>query len=380
MTSQVASRKAQGSKAAFTLVELIAVVAIAAILATVAGTYIAGYINSTKLTADKCTLATLNETLNRYKCSGGDLNALTIGAPIKNVLAKMASTINWNGLNHSVMKIGTTYCARSLSSLGSGRNYQFTRYNTYDAIAQGATSPPSSFGDGVGYMYNGGNTYNLSWSNQTTTGHLAVRDANGNITNYTLGKSGTITATTPVTFWSCAATGTAPSGDITVLNDMTVTSANFKELKNLEYLTFSYGCGLNTPLDLGGLKKLNSLIVKGTAVTSINLSGCSALQTLQNYSSWSLKSIDLTGCTALQTADFSYNSLPVLNVSMCTALTRLDVKGMNLIIDKDIPTLNAFLTSLPTFSSGTHDLYLGSYYEAGDLTIATNKGWTVHNP
>ena len=88
-----------------------------------------------KQTADKYSYATLNDALTRYKCQGGDLNALTQGAPMSHVLAKLAATINWNGLKHQVLNKGFTYPARSLSATGLRQTYQFTKVGTYSVPA-----------------------------------------------------------------------------------------------------------------------------------------------------------------------------------------------------------------------------------------------------
>ena len=68
-----------------------------------------GWATSTK---DHETLTILNDALTRDKCEGGNVNALTAGAPVGNVLAKLANTVSWNGYVHQVMQKGTTYpCA-----------------------------------------------------------------------------------------------------------------------------------------------------------------------------------------------------------------------------------------------------------------------------
>jgi len=48
-------------------------------------------------------------------------------------LSRLASTVSWAGYVHQVMAKGTTYPARLLSAIGSGVQYQFTRFNTYQA-------------------------------------------------------------------------------------------------------------------------------------------------------------------------------------------------------------------------------------------------------
>jgi prepilin-type N-terminal cleavage/methylation domain-containing protein len=53
-------------RGAFSLVELIAVIALGAILATVAIVYVVGMVQSARLQSDQRTLANLNNALTRY--------------------------------------------------------------------------------------------------------------------------------------------------------------------------------------------------------------------------------------------------------------------------------------------------------------------------
>ena len=120
---------------AFTMIELLGVIIIVAVLAITATFFMVSIVSSAKQTADKFTYTTLNDALTRYKCQGGDVNALTQGAPMSHVLAKLSATINWNGLRHQVLNKGFTYPARSLSATGLRQTYQFTKVGTYSVPA-----------------------------------------------------------------------------------------------------------------------------------------------------------------------------------------------------------------------------------------------------
>jgi prepilin-type N-terminal cleavage/methylation domain-containing protein len=128
---------AKSVKAAFTLVELLATVAILAVLTVMALEFVPSYTNWARQTAERQTLTILNDALTRYKCEGGNLSALTQGAYPGHVLALMQQPLNWAGKIHNVMQSGMTYPARSLSALGGGSAYQFTRFDAYTAEVGG---------------------------------------------------------------------------------------------------------------------------------------------------------------------------------------------------------------------------------------------------
>lgn len=158
---------------AFTLLETLVSVAIISALAVGIVMFVGSAVTASRTNADKQTLQVLNDALTRYKCGGGDMNALTAGAPIKNVIAKLGSTINWNGLKHIVLQRGKTYLGRSIDSKGIGSQYRFTRYNTYTAET-GGMSPSGGLplfwasdvysGQAI-YTYDG-----INWSHSPQTG------------------------------------------------------------------------------------------------------------------------------------------------------------------------------------------------------------------
>jgi Tfp pilus assembly protein PilE len=134
----------------FTLVELITAIAILAALGVMAIFFIGNYVTDSKRTADRITLATLNDALTRYKTQGGDINAFTSLAPISHVLAKLQEPITWAGMTHNVMQAGTTFAGKSLAALGDRAQYRFTRYNTYSGEAGGLS--PGDLGPSGGNL------------------------------------------------------------------------------------------------------------------------------------------------------------------------------------------------------------------------------------
>lgn len=117
----------------FTLIELLAVVGILAVIVTGALFFTASYIQWAKQVSDQRTLLVLNDAINRYKCEGGNVNALTAGAPISHVLANLKTAVTWAGMSHQFLQNGFTCAAKSLFSAGTGAQYRFGAYNTYKA-------------------------------------------------------------------------------------------------------------------------------------------------------------------------------------------------------------------------------------------------------
>jgi hypothetical protein len=66
---------------------------------------------------------------------------LAAANPVGPVIAAMQTAITWAGKGHQVLQAGKTYPARSISALGNGAQYHFTRYNTYTASDY---TPPST--------------------------------------------------------------------------------------------------------------------------------------------------------------------------------------------------------------------------------------------
>lgn len=173
--SSIPARKPGGY--GFTLVELMGTIAIVAALIAVAMFFVGGYVSWAKQTSDQQTLTVLNDALSRYKGEGGDVTALTAGAPVGDVISALQTSVNWAGTNHQFLKTGVTYPARSLSVIGAGQQYVFTGYNSYTGLPGGVTNPNlnSSAGGLVGW-----------WKLNEGSGSTAT-DSSGNGNNGTIG-------------------------------------------------------------------------------------------------------------------------------------------------------------------------------------------------
>lgn len=119
------------SSRAFTLIELLATIAVIAVLVVGVLFFTVSYVQNARQTADRQTLTILNDALTRYKCEGGSVTSLTSGADIGRVLSALQSAITWGGRSHQVLRSALTYPARSLSASGDHAQYHFDRYNTY---------------------------------------------------------------------------------------------------------------------------------------------------------------------------------------------------------------------------------------------------------
>lgn len=249
----------RGKKLGFTLVELLAAIAIIAALIVVAGVYIGNYIGSARDRADAQTLTVLNDAITRYKTQGGGTSGFTLGAPIGNILSHLQTPINWNGLNHQVMKTGVTYPSASLKATGTGSSYRFYQYNSVTQNPPAAGTPTSDlpYGAGVGYMARASSGA-FSVQLNTSTGWAAYQS---NLGNLTYAQSHGITITLPAalsyTFWSCAGNGNSTaSGTLTLVSctGSSLTTLNVSGLTSLQ----SLDCSNN---QLTGITNITSLSI-----------------------------------------------------------------------------------------------------------------------
>ena len=175
------------------MLELLSAILIIAVLATMVTFFTASYIQWSQQTSDKQTLTILNDALTRYKGEGGNVAALTAGAPVGHVVTALQTAVTWGGqggINHIFLNTGKTYLGRSLSVLGTGAQYRFTRYNTYTNEPGGVTNPNINTAAGglVGW-------WKLDEGSGTTAGDSAGGNV-GTLTGATLppwvvGRSGT---------------------------------------------------------------------------------------------------------------------------------------------------------------------------------------------
>lgn len=108
-----------------------------------------------------------------------------------------------------------------------------------------------------------------------------------------------------------------------------------ERMDNLEYLDCSFN-KISGELNLGNLKKLRVAQLHHNLYTSLDVSGCSALDTLiandnytyddAGYMVFPLEEVNLSGCTSLRKADFTDNNLTSLDCSDCVGLTDLNCR------------------------------------------------------
>jgi len=126
------------------MVELLASIAIIAIIVGIMIPIAGGFIETGKVTSDRQTLAVLNDALNRYKMQGGDLSVLTSGASVGNILKKLAEPITWAGVTHQFLKGGSTYNVDGIETEGEGSQYSFTSYASPGSPGSDGPPVPSS--------------------------------------------------------------------------------------------------------------------------------------------------------------------------------------------------------------------------------------------
>jgi prepilin-type N-terminal cleavage/methylation domain-containing protein len=343
----------------FTLIELLSTIALLAVVSVIALFYVPSYISWAQNTADQRTLLVLNDALTRYKTEGGNVSALTIGAPIGHVISAMQTPVTWAGMTQQFIQTGVTYPGRSLQATGNGAQYHFVQYNSYTdpALVPGTPTNRNYYGAGVGYMANqSAQAYTINIT--ASSGFYAVQLAGGAKTVYASG-SHNFGAADSITFWACvgpagADTGTnsLPSGNITgvvcgsqqltsldlsgIGSSLTtlgitpnpLTSINISGCSGLTgQLWWSYGANITaqlTSLKVAGCSGITALGCDGHNLTSINLSGCTAL-TAFYCSSNQLTSIDISSCPNLAIFSCDHNQISALDVSGHALITSLGI-------------------------------------------------------
>ena len=111
---------------------------------------------------------------------------------------------------------------------------------------------------------------------------------------------------------------------LTIYNNDSLTSLDVSGCTALTSLRVENNNSL-TSLDVSGCTALTSLTVyRNVSLTSLDFSGCTALTSLAVQYNDSLTSLDVSGCTALKTLECYKNQLTSLDVSGCTVLKTLD--------------------------------------------------------
>jgi prepilin-type N-terminal cleavage/methylation domain-containing protein len=316
------------SSQSFTLVELLAVVAILAVLIAGAIYYTASYIQWAKQTTEKEIYTVLNDELTRYKSGGGNIAALTVGAPIGDVFSALQTPVTPAGMPASLaqqfMPNNYTYPGRSLFATGTGQQYHFYQVDQYVGQNIVTGTPTSTYPHGSGNGYLTTNSSGIDIAVFTSTGYWAVQtNASGSPQIFSSGWSGAI-AGTSATFWACQdATHSTPSGSITSI-----------DCDNLDDYGAPYYVNA-VSIDVSGLPSLTSLNCHHNSFTSIALG---------------------TATRATINVDISTN--PICNGS----------------------PVNAFYSSLPTVTNGSIiTLDDDCLDNSGTISIANAKGWTVND-
>ena len=121
--------------------------------------------------------------------------------------------------------------------------------------------------------------------------------------------------------------GTLDEGEISETMTMFVFNEHVASLTGIEYFT-----------------ALQILYCTGTQITSLDLSKCTALTTLECYDNAQLATLDVSGCKSLNSLNCSGSILTTLDVSELTSLTSLNC-NFNALTSLDI-SYNAELNSL----------------------------------
>jgi len=354
------------STTAFTLVELLGVIAIIAVLTTAAVFFTISYVQYAQQNADKQTLVVLNDALTRYKTEGGGTSAFTAGAPIGHIISKLQTAITWAGMGHQVLRSGMTYPARSLWAAGNGAQYHFYQYNSYASETPSSSTPTSTYpyGQGIGYMANDGSTsYAVQIWLGGGAGAFAVETNAGQITTYSNGATTAINGSCAnITFWACNSTSDSTlssSGYITQVLCRGIHGANSGPnnltalmVKGLTALAILDCRGnLLSSLDVSNMTALNYIYASGNQLTSLNLNGCTALSTITCYSN-SLSSLNVSNLPNLATLSCAGNSISALDLTGDNSLAALTTGGGgtpgNPITSLAIPVTNTHIASVTT--------------------------------
>ena len=374
---------------AFTMLELLSAILIIAVLATMVTFFTASYIQWSQQVADQRTLVVLNDALTRYKCEGGDMNALTSGAPAGHIIAKLANTINWNGYVHQVMQKGVTYSSKSLTGAGYHQTFKFTGYNSYstpvnpgqdivDRLASQGTPPDSatanwiqanatspyylvlsqpSSSTTIGMTVTIVGTLYVNWGDDTTAtysgSNVTITHTYASAGNYGVILSGQLTSlsstyadghtafggdisTMPcLTYLSVAGTNTL-TGSVTGMTGMThlycngpnTLSGSVSGMRGLVYLNV---VGSNTLTgSISGMTGMTYIYVTGSNTVSGSVTGMSGLTMLGCWGSNSITG-SITGMSGLTYLGGGGSSTLSGSVTGITVLTYLNVGGSNTI-------------------------------------------------
>lgn len=149
--------------------------------------------------------------------------------------------------------------------------------------------------------------------------------------------------------------------------------SDYTALKSAEI----YGKNI-TSIDVSGCSALTILNCKQcTALTNLNLSGCSAIKTLTCYGCSKLTNLDLSDCSALRTLTCSSSTkLSSLNLSDCVALENLECHYCALTeLDVTYCPLLTTLDCSPMSGDGLAKLYVTAAQKINGVTVKRNADY-----
>ena len=328
------------------MLELLSAILIIAVLATMVTFFTASYIQWSQQVADQRTLVVLNDALTRYKCEGGDLTALTSGAPAGHIISKLTNPINWNGYVHQVMQTGVTYSSKSLTGAGYHQTFKFTGYNSFstpvnpgqdivDRLASQGTPPDSATANWI--QTNATSPYYMVLSQPSSsttigmtlsiTGTLYVNWGDGTTATY----SGNPTITH--TYASAGNYGVILSGKVTQFSSNYADghTAFGGDISTMTTLTYLYVTGSNTLSgSITAMTGLTYLSVQGSNTVSGSVTNLTSLTYIAVTGSNTLSG-SVTGLTGLTGLNIYGNNTISGDVTNLTNLTALNLSGGNTI-------------------------------------------------
>ena len=154
-------------------------------------------------------------------------------------------------------------------------------------------------------------------------------------------------------------------------SEIQITEANvYNGSINVSYQDITDLTGIEAFVSLTGLNCSNNYSILG-GLTSLDVSACTALTSLECDECAYLTNLDVSNCTALTYLNCGYNNLSSLNLSTCTALTTLKCYGCPL-VSLDV-SANTLLTYLNCFYCGLTSLDVSDCTVLDSLACFANQ-------
>jgi len=378
------------------MVELIAAIAIVAILVAVMVPAIGNFVSTSRQTADKQTLSVLNDALNRYKMQGGDVSVLTSGASIKNVIVALQSDTVWGGVTHQFLQSGVSYLSASLSARGNGAQYEFSRYNSYDlgdpvasAIISGTgVSDADSFESWfVGAKSTTGSENYLVLTNPNSTDLFqanvrSVSDGDKLEVWWDDGSTDSFTLSTGSSTAVAKTYASAANRTIVLVGDLSRFESNYSDgrtefggdISTMPTLTYLYIIGSNKLTgDVSNLPGLKTLVAHGQNTIGGDVTELTGLTRLEAQGSNTLTG-DITNLTGISTLFCAGSNTLSGSISGMTGLTYLRLTGNN--------TVTGDIAAVPLSSSfncwGSNTISGNIAKNSGSITCGGDNALTYY--